>query len=150
MKRIATYVKSSINTALTKLFTVSKLPNPLSLSLSLPISFSCTNTQYPNKPDKVDADVFAIVYIVAVSLSANYAWTLCDGVSSKENEVLQFPGFSSDTPFATDPATACIIIKEQTRAEPDDENSEASRRESSKVKCIKLSYKQKRIPQFTV
>jgi hypothetical protein len=70
-------------------------------------------------------------------------------VPSKENEVLEFPGFSSDTPFATDPTTAYIIIKEQTRAEPNDENREASRRESSKVKCIKLSYKQKRNSPFT-
>ena len=34
---------------------------------------------------------------------------------SKEHEVLQFPGFCSDTPFATDPTTAYIIIKEQMR-----------------------------------
>lgn len=71
-------------------------------------------------------------------------------VPSKENDVLEFRGLRSDTPFATDPTTAYIIIKGQTRAEPNDENREASRRESSKVKCTKLSYKQKRNSPFTV
>jgi len=111
MKSVDTYVTSSNNTALTKFLTVSKLPSPL----SIPVSFSCTNTQYPNKPDKVDTDVFSIVYTVTVSLCANYASTLCDGGYSKEKEVLQFPGFSSDTPFATEPYY-CLYHHQRTNA----------------------------------
>jgi hypothetical protein len=76
-------------------------------------------------------------------LRANYVPAPCDAGFSKENEVLEFPGFGSDTPFATDPTTAYFIIKEQMRAEPSDVNSEASRRESSKASRMKLSYKQK-------
>lgn len=75
-------------------------------------------------------------------LRANYVATPCDAGFSKENEVLEFPGFGSDTPFATDPTVAYFIIKEQMRVEPSDVNSEASRRASSKASRMKLSYKQ--------
>jgi hypothetical protein len=56
---------SSINSALTKLLSDPQLPHLSPRS----VCFACTNSQYPNKPDKVDTDVFAPVYIVAYSSS---------------------------------------------------------------------------------
>ena len=70
-------------------------------------------------------------------------------VTQRRKRYYSFLGLVQTRLLLPNPSTAYIIIKEQMGAEPNDGNREASTRDSSKVKCIKLSYKQKRNSPFT-
>jgi hypothetical protein len=137
---------SSINSALTKLLSDPQLPALSARS----VCFACTNSQYPNKPDKVDRDVFALFILSLTRRLFRVIITPQLRLSEVSQRITRYYSFLGlvQTRLCYR-RHYCLYLHQRANANwTKRRGHKGQHQESSKAKCIKLSYKQTKNSSF--